>query len=187
VNSYSDFWINEADEWRGEVFELFRCRDDLIFQIPTKRPHRILNNLPADWGEGYPNVWLGVTIENKNNFGRWAELVEVPAAAWFISYEPAVGPFPWDEFSHVEVKLKPSGRMIPLPDWFISGGESGPDSRPADPQWFRDCQAWCHNFEIPYFHKQNGGNVRVDGTWGGDTTDGIRYKEFPELGTVTAT
>ena len=40
-----------------------RTRPNLVFQVLTKRPERIKEHLPADWGEGYPNVWLGASVE----------------------------------------------------------------------------------------------------------------------------
>lgn len=33
----SDFFIEEADEWRGEAWDMIRKRSDVIFLIPTKR------------------------------------------------------------------------------------------------------------------------------------------------------
>jgi protein gp37 len=49
--------------------------------------------LPADWGDGYRNVWLGVTAENQTYFDSgWGILQRIPAVVRFISYEPALGP-----------------------------------------------------------------------------------------------
>ena len=38
--------------------------------------------------------------------------------------------------------------------WTITGAESGPNRRPADPQWFRDIRDQCLAAGVPYFHKQ---------------------------------
>ncbi len=46
----SDFFIEEADEWRPEAWEIMRERSDCTFYMITKRPERILQSLPADWG-----------------------------------------------------------------------------------------------------------------------------------------
>src|SRR2546421_609266 len=74
--------------------------------------------LPFDWGDGYSNVWLGTTAEDQARFDlRWRRLKKIPAVIRFISYEPALGP----------VRLPSNGS---LPDWLISGGESGAGARP---------------------------------------------------------
>jgi protein gp37 len=110
----------------------------------TKRPQNILKMLPAHWGDGYRNVWLGVTAENQTYFDqRWKLLQNIPAIIKFISYEPALGP----------LRLPKHG---PLPDWLISGGESGGGARPLDPQWVRDIIADCRRKGVTPFHKQWG-------------------------------
>jgi hypothetical protein len=64
----------------------------------------------------------------------------IPSVIKFISYEPALRPL------HLPTHE-------PLPDWVISGGESGPRARPMDPQWVRDI-IWQRG--IAPFHKQWG-------------------------------
>lgn len=64
--SWSDFFIEEADEWREWAWDIIRSRPDLHWQILTKRPERIEECLPKDWGEnGWDNVWLGASVENQ--------------------------------------------------------------------------------------------------------------------------
>lgn len=48
----SDFFLEEADEWREEAWELMRERSDVKFFLLTKRPQRVKNCLPEDWGDG---------------------------------------------------------------------------------------------------------------------------------------
>jgi hypothetical protein len=43
-----------------------------------------------------------------------------------------------------------------LPDWLISGGESGAGARTLRPQWVRDVIADCRRFGVAPFHKQWG-------------------------------
>ena len=62
--SWSDWFHAEADGWRDEAWATVRRCPRLDFLILTKRPERIAAHLPSDWGRGYPNVWLGVSIEN---------------------------------------------------------------------------------------------------------------------------
>jgi protein gp37 len=67
----------------------------------------------------------------------------MPAVIKFISYEPALGP----------LRLPKHG---PVPDWLISGGESGGGARQLDPQWIRDIIADCRRKGVVPFHKQWG-------------------------------
>lgn len=90
--SWSDFFHEAADEHRADAWEVIRARPDLNWQILTKRPENIAGRLPADWGEGWANVWLGVSIENRRFVSRADVLRTIPAVVRFISAEPLLGP-----------------------------------------------------------------------------------------------
>lgn len=47
--SWSDFFIEEADEWRSEAWEIIKDTPEFIYQILTKRPERVVKCLPPDW------------------------------------------------------------------------------------------------------------------------------------------
>jgi len=125
--SLADVFDNRAQsEWRSDLFEMIRECRRLDWLLLTKRPQNIAKMLPADWDDGYRNVWLGITAEDQNWFDRrWQILQTIPGVIKFISYEPAIGP----------LRLPKHG---PFPDWLISGGESGGGARPLNPQWVRD-------------------------------------------------
>jgi protein gp37 len=89
--SWSDFFHPVADAWRAEAWQMIKARPDLIFQVLTKRTERILQCLPDDWGNGYPNVWLGATVGHPDSLHRIGELVRVRAAIRFLSMEPLLG------------------------------------------------------------------------------------------------
>lgn len=61
----SDFLVEEADDWRLEAFEMMKLRSDLVFFFITKRIDRLQQLLPPDWGEGYPNIVVGCTVEDQ--------------------------------------------------------------------------------------------------------------------------
>lgn len=183
--SLADVFDNQvAKAWRADLFAMIRATPDLDWLLLTKRPQNIRKMLPADWGDGYQNVWLGMTAEDQEHFDqRWRFLANVPATVRFISYEPAIGP------------LRLKGLSI-KPDWLISGGESGPGARPMDPQWARDVHADCRRLGIAGFHKQWGayGNnplvfddgmmiddvkVRDPHGKGGGLLDGVIVRNFP--------
>lgn len=164
--SWSDFFIEQADEWRAEAWEIIRRTPNLTYQILTKRPENIAARLPDDWGKGWPNVWLGVSIENQQYAHRADELREIPALTRFISAEPLLG----------AILLNLKGF-----NWVITGGESGSGFRPADINWFRIIRDQCGHNGVQYFHKQNGGTKKIDGVWGGRELDGRVYHEIPSI------
>ena len=61
----SDFFLEEADEWRSDAWDIMRMRRDVIFYLLTKRPQRVADCLPADWGDGWDNIFFNVTCEKQ--------------------------------------------------------------------------------------------------------------------------
>ncbi|MBK7086898.1 MAG: DUF5131 family protein [Flavobacteriales bacterium] len=92
------------------LFDLFALRQDVTFQVLTKRPERMREYLtvgvsPMDprwraiqtrpiWpGWPLPNVWLGTSAEDQAAADRRIpELLACPAAVRFVSCEPMLGP-----------------------------------------------------------------------------------------------
>lgn len=165
--SYSDWFIEEADDFRPEAWLIIKMTPQFDYLILTKRPERIKDHLPPDWGEGYPNVWLGVSAENQTTFSaRFPLLLQVPAAIRWVSAEPLLGPL-----------------TIPIwsIDWIVGGGESDKlNPRPSEMEWFRHLAEQCRLLNIPYFHKQHGGSKKIDGAWGGRELDGKKWDRFPK-------
>jgi protein gp37 len=119
--SMSDFFIKEADQWRDDAWKVIKATPQHTWLILTKRPERIAQCLPLDWGNGYPNVWLGVTVEDQQSFSRVETLAKIPASIRFISAEPLL------EEVDLLVKDGNGDRPIDAIDWVILGGESGND------------------------------------------------------------
>jgi protein gp37 len=163
--SWSDWFIEEADPWRAEAWDIIRKTHHHTYQILTKRPERIEQSLPSDWGEGWPNVWLGVSIENQEYGFRKDILCQIPCRIRFISAEPLLGPIDFGSLEDIH--------------WVITGGESGPNARPMRPEWARSIRTQCQAAKIPYFHKQNGGTKMVSGAWGGRILDGKTWDAIP--------
>lgn len=164
--SWSDFFIDVADPWRNDAWDIIRQTPHLTYQILTKRPERIVSNLPVDWGSGWPNVWLGVSVENNQQRWRMDILRDIPAAIRFVSAEPLL--------EYVELNLSKF-------HWVISGGESGIGTkwRPAEIDWFLNIRDQCLAACIPFFHKQHGGNKKINKAWGGRALDGKTWDEMP--------
>lgn len=110
--SLSDFFHAKADPWRDEAWRRIRKTSRLTWLILTKRPDRIHNHLPADWGQGYPNVWLGVSTGCKQTLNKMDVLRKIPAAVRWVSTEPL---------------LEDISQQINLDGfhWVVTGGESG--------------------------------------------------------------
>lgn len=124
------------------LWALVRATPWLDWQMLTKRANRIRERLPSDWGDGYPNVWLGVTVGNQKGIWRLRHLREIPAAVRFVSYEPAL--------EKVDFGLTVGDPI----HWIICGAESGPKRRPMDPEWARSARDQCADAGVNYFLKQ---------------------------------
>lgn len=61
----SDFFIEEADAYRKEAWEMIKTRSDVHFYMITKRIHRFMECIPDDWNDGYDNVTICCTMENQ--------------------------------------------------------------------------------------------------------------------------
>lgn len=147
------------------LWQLISKTPMLDWQLLTKRATRIAECLPVDWYDGYENVWLGVTVENKE-FGipRIKELQKIPAKVRFLSAEPlleSLGEFPLDGIR-----------------WVIIGGESGPGFRPFNKKWAEEIISQCDEKDISVWFKQHGGNSRDKG---GCLINGIELKQWPEV------
>ena len=168
--SWSDFFIEEADKWREEEWDVIRKTPQHTYQILTKRPERIEEHLPHDWGDkGYENVWLGVSAESQSYFDLRVPLLKsVPNLCRFISAEPLLGPINFGVWGLFGIK------------WVITGGESDPiNPRPMKPEWAMSIRDQCANYGIAYLHKQNGGSQMMGGEWGGRLLDGKIYDGMP--------
>jgi len=161
--SWSDFFHPAADPWRAEAWAVIQRCPNLLWQILTKRPERVLDHLPGDWGGGYPNVWLGVSVENDRHVGRADLLRAVPAHVRFVSAEPLLGPLP-------------SLSLLGI-HWLIVGGESGPDYRPMDLAWARDLRHLASDHGTAFFFKQSS----APRTEMGIHLDGVLVREYPDM------
>lgn len=184
------------DEFIARVFAVMGIAHRHTFQVLTKRAERMRSllsswrfctmlmdevmavarerNIPNAFvladdiyeGSSLPNVWLGVSIENRRYVGRADLLRDTPAAVRFISAEPLLGPLVHVAHTRELTTICDCGQGDPpeheicldcgddLPgcscdldltriDWLIVGGESGPRARRMDLQWARDLRDAC--------------------------------------------
>jgi protein gp37 len=161
--SWSDWFHEDADAWRPEAWDVIRRCPNLVFQILTKRAERIRAHLPPEWGPGYPNVWLGVSVERNDYCWRADVLRGVPARTRWVCAEPLLGPLPHLDLDGIH--------------WLVVGGESGPGWRPMKPQWVRQLRDKCRAAGVAFYFKQaNGAYPGMDAR-----LDGRRYQEMPPV------
>ncbi len=183
--SMADVFDEEAPAGDLErLWALIRETPNLDWLLLTKRPERIVQSLPVDWNwngrVGYPNVWLGTSVENQDAAElRIPILANVPAVVRFLSCEPLLGPLNladpeapllWDRDGPHTSDL--------LIHWVIVGGESGPGHRPFDPAWARTLLQQSQSAGSAFFFKQHGG---LRPTSGGHLLDGVEHYEFPRV------
>jgi protein gp37 len=163
VNSMSDLFHEDIpDDYIAEIFRVMGEAHWHVFQILTKRHERLAELAPLlTW---HPNVWMGVTIENRRFVHRADYLREVPAAVRFISAEPLLGPLEGVNLSGV--------------DWLIAGGESGHKHRPVCTDWLRELRDRCLAEKVAFFFKQWGG---VRSKSGGRLLDGRTWDQMPPV------
>ncbi len=149
----SDFFIEEADEWRRDAWRFIRERSDLSFYIITKRIDRFRVSLPEDWKDGYDNVTIGCTCENQRAAdSRLPVVLDLPIKHVEVIHEPMLGSIDID-------KYLASGRI----EQVICGGESGQDARMCDYAWILFSREQCMKHSVPFHFKQTGANFRKDG------------------------
>jgi protein gp37 len=200
-------WLDDKMpiEWLADMLQIiWRCKN-LDFLLLSKRPENWRTRLMTvmskitdgtgtdgifwqwlvDWlGEKPPqNIWLGVSVENQETADeRIPQLLAIPAAVKFVSYEPALGPVDFND------------QPLDWLDWIIVGGESGPKARPCNVEWARSTIAQCQAAGVACFIKQLGAKpycdpacddstVKLHDSHGGDPAEwpeDLRVRQFPK-------
>ncbi len=149
----SDFWVEEADPWRLEAWQMIQQRQDVHFYIITKRIGRFEVGLPSDWDEGYPNVTVAVTCENQQRADeRIPLLLSAPIRHREVIHEPMLGA--------VEIGIYLQSGKI---EHVTCGGESGPGARLCDYDWILQAREQCISCQVPFTFKQTGALFRKGG------------------------
>ena len=85
----SDFFVEEADFWRPQIWDMIRERRDLSVHIITKRIGRFRIGLPEDWGAGWDHVTICATCENQRRADeRLPVLLDLPVRHREVICEP---------------------------------------------------------------------------------------------------
>jgi protein gp37 len=171
--------------YRDAAWAIIRNTPQLVYLILTKRPERILQCLPKDWGQGYPNVWLGTSVGCLKSLPKMDALRQVPVhpqAVRFVSHEPLLE----DISKHVNYDGF---------GWVVAGGESGtdpeyrydptkkyqilqsvqPGRRTMDLEWAYRVMLCAARADIPFMFKQ----ITAPNSGVGKDALGMIYQNFP--------
>lgn len=154
--------------WRADLWALITATPNLDWLLLTKRPQNISKFAPDTWMvNGFPaNVWLGATVENQEEFHRRVPWIRpLKARVRFLSMEPLLG----------DVDLNGCDGI----DWIITGGESGANYRPANPDWFRSLRDQSARAGVPFLFKQWEGVSQPIIKAKGRELDGVIHDGYP--------
>ena len=149
----SDFFLEEADPWRAEAWDIIRQRPDVKFYLLTKRPRRAPDCLPPDWGEGWPNVFMNVTAENQRRADeRVPILLSLPFRHKGVMCAPFIGPVRLREYLQ-------TGQI----EQVLCDGENYNGARPLHYDWVKSLHDECKEFNITFVFCGTGRRFVKDG------------------------
>lgn len=162
VNSMSDLFHKLVPlEFIQKVFAVMNDTQH-VYQVLTKRADFLLKyNAELNWGH---NIWMGVSVENREAMGRIDLLRQTNAKIKFLSCEPLLGPLNDINLSGI--------------DWVIVGGESGRKARNMNPEWVLDIMGQCKAANVKFFFKQWGGTNKKKT---GRILNGKVYNDMPNI------
>ena len=144
----SDFFHPNADRWRDEAWGIIKQRSDCTFYMITKRPERILENLPTDWKDNFSHVTIAVTCENQTETDKRLPIyLELPLFNHSIVIEPML------ESVNLQRYFKEYPNKIKS---VTVGGESGTYARPCNYDWVLDVRNQCIENNASFFYHQTG-------------------------------
>lgn len=189
VAAHGDLFHEAVQRWMlVKVFAVMAMAHWHRFQVLTKRADRMrefvtwLHTEEGQWEMAraieelgirrfytwpLPNVWLGVSIEDRERMYKRANaLALTPAAVRFWSAEPLLEDL--GDFQFVQYLVTAAGSPHAV-DQIIVGGESGPRSRPFMLSWASSIVRQCEAMGIACFVKQLGAEAYDDTSYVGST------------------
>ena len=149
----SDFFLEDADPWRSEAWEIMRQRGDVKFYLLTKRPERVRDQLPPWWGDGLENVMFNVTCENQRRADeRVPLLLSLPFRHKGVMCAPLIG--------GVSLKTYLADGQI---EQVACGGENYGGRRPCRFEWVQRLRAECEERDVTFCFLETGSVFLKDG------------------------
>lgn len=198
VNSMSDLFHDDVpDTFIDQVFAVMAIERRHTFQVLTKRGDRLADYTSALGSRAgfdrleaaarqfgctltsdgaaivpwpIPNVWLGVSVEDRRyGVPRIALLRRAPAAVRFLSIEPLLADVGELDLTGIH--------------WVIVGGESGAKARPMAAAWAENVRLQAAEQGVAFFFKQWGAwgedGIRRSKKANGRELGGRRWDQFP--------
>lgn len=148
----SDFFVDDADVWRSECWQMIKRRKDVNFFIITKRIHRFMGCIPEDWGAGYENVSVVCTVENQKMADfRLPIFLNTPIKHKYIASEPLLGEIDMEKYLGSSIVR------------VIAGGESGNEARVCEYSWILSLRDQCARKGVSFHFKQTGRYFKKEG------------------------
>lgn len=149
----SDFFIKEADEWRPEIWNMIRKRSDVNFSIITKRPERVMECLPDDWGDGWDNVHFNVTAENQAMADvRIPIMLSLPFRTMGVMATPLLSEINIEKYL-AEYKIS----------HVTAGGENYDGARPCRYEWVKSLYDQCVKYRVQFRFDETGAKFIKNG------------------------
>ena len=149
----SDFFLEQADPWRSDAWDVIRMRPDVKFFLLTKRPQRVAKCLPPDWGSGWDHVMLNVSCENQRRADeRIPLLMELPFRHKGIMCAPLIGPVSIREYL-------PSGQL----EQVLCEGENYGGARVCRYEWVKALRDECVSADVTFVFCGTGRRFLKDG------------------------
>lgn len=165
VNSMSDLFHKDVPiKFIQRIFSVIKDNPHHVFQVLTKRSDILKYYDSEGWLNWPHNLWMGVTVENKDVTKRIDDLRNTGARVKFLSCEPLLSPLHNMNLQGI--------------DWVIVGGESGRTPRPIKEEWVIDIKEQCQSAKVAFYFKQWGGTNKKKA---GSVLKGKYYKEVPQL------
>jgi len=145
----SDFFIEEADQWRDDVLKMIKQRDKCYFMCITKRPERIKECIKDL--DTYTNLDIYCTCENQKRLDeRMPIYLDLPIKHKGLMIEPML--------ERIDIS-----RYIDKLDLVTVGGESGVNARVCNFDWVKEIHEVCKKAHVDFYYHQTGAKLIVDG------------------------
>lgn len=163
VNSMSDLFHESVTlEFVQRVFAVMNDTPQHTYQILTKRGDILERFSP--FLSFTPNIWMGVSVEDRRVIRRIDHLRIVNAHVRFLSLEPLLAALPNLDLTDIH--------------WVIVGGESGRNARPIKESWVEDIRLQCEDADVKFFFKQWGGKNKKAA---GRILNNRTYDDMPDI------
>lgn len=163
VNSMADLFHAEVpDRFIKKVWNVMAECPQHHFQILTKRPERMASMFEAGILTRMSHVWIGTSVEGSEVVDRIESLAKIEGMTLFVSFEPLISAVGEVDLTRIH--------------WAIVGGESGPRSRPIEPEWVDQIHKICRRDDVAFFFKQWGGKNKKSA---GRELYGQTFDEYP--------